>query len=98
MYTAVILPQAKEDIRDAARWYNKQSQGLGNRFTEEVRDGVRFIKQNPTACNIRYDKVRTTVLKVFPFMIHYTVDQDNKTVVISAVLHTSRDPQNWEKR
>ena len=38
------------------------------------------------------------VLKVFPFMIHYTVDEDNKTVIVSAVLHTSRDPQEWKKR
>ena len=98
MYKSRILPLAKEDIRDAARWYNKQSQGLGKRFTSEVRDSVRYIKQNPTACNIRYDQVRTAVLKVFPFMIHYTVDEDNKTVIISAVLHTSRDPQEWEKR
>ena len=98
MYKARILPLAKEDIRDAARWYNKHSQGLGKRFTTEVRDSVRYIKQNPTACNIRYDQVRTAVLRVFPFMIHYTLDEVNKTVIISAVLHTSRDPQEWEKR
>ena len=98
MYKSHILPLAKEDIRDAARWYNKQSQGLGKRFTSEVRDSVRYIKQNPTACSIRYDQVRTAVLRVFPFMIHYTVDEENKTVIISAVLHTSRDPKVWEKR
>lgn len=98
MYKSVILPLAKEDLRDAARWYNKQSSGLGKRFTEEVRKSVRFIKQNPATCNIRYDEVRTAVLKVFPFMIHYTVDEATKTVIISAVLHTSRDPQEWVKR
>lgn len=98
MYKSRILPLAKEDIRDAAQWYNKQSQGLGKRFTSEVRDSVRYIKQNPTACSIRYDQVRTAGLRVFPFMIHYTVDEDNNTVIISAVLHTSRDPQEWEKR
>lgn len=98
MYNSVILPLAKEDIRDAARWYNKQSRGLGKRFTSEVRDSIQFIKQNPTACSIRYDEVRTVVLRVFPFMIHYTVDEANKTVIISAVLHTSRDPEVWKKR
>lgn len=98
MYNSVILPLAKEDIRDAARWYNKQSHGLGKRFTSEVRDSIKFIKQNPTACSIRYDEVRTVVLRVFPFMIHYTVDEANKTVIISAVLHTSRDPKVCGKR
>jgi plasmid stabilization system protein ParE len=31
-------------------------------------------------------------------MIHYTVDEDIKTVIVSAVLHTSRDPQLWQER
>jgi len=98
MHKFIILPLARDDIREAARWYNKQSPGLGKKFTAEVRESVRFIRQNPTACNIRYDKVRTVVLKVFPFMIHYTIDEASKTVVISSVLHTSRDPKEWEKR
>lgn len=98
MYKTLILPLAKDDIRDAARWYNKQSPGLGKRFTAEVRESVRYIKQNPTACTIRYDQVRTAVLRVFPFMLHYTVNEDSKTVIISAVLHTSRDPKVWVKR
>ena len=98
MYTTLILPLAKEDIRQAALWYNQKSQGLGQRFTEEVRDLVRFIRQNPTASHVRYDDVRTSALNIFPYMVHYTVDEPNKTVIISAVLHTSRNPELWESR
>lgn len=98
MYHSVILPLAKDDIQDAALWYNKQSPGLGRRFSNEVREIVVFIRQNPTAYTIRYDQVRTAVLKVFPFMLHYTIDENKKTVIITAVLHTSRDPKEWEKR
>jgi len=36
MYKTVILPLAKEDIRESAKWYNKQSEGLGKKFTTEV--------------------------------------------------------------
>ena len=98
MYKALILPLAKEDIREAARWYNDQSPGLGKKFTEEVRNIVRYIKQNPQACSIRYNQVRTAVLKVFPFMVHYTIEESNRTIIVSAVLHTSRDPEVWKKR
>lgn len=31
-------------------------------------------------------------------MVHYTIDEVNKTVIVSAVLHTSRDPELWENR
>ncbi len=98
MYKSIILPLAKEDIREATKWYNKKSQGLGKRFTAEVREKVRFIKQNPSASNIRYDDVRIAVLNIFPYMVHYTIDEANKTVVVSAVFHTSRDPELWKTR
>lgn len=98
MYKAIILPLAKEDIKDAAFWYNKQQAGLGKRFTSEVRKKVYFIRQNPKASNVHYSHVRTAVLDLFPFMVHYTIDEDNKTIIISAVLHTSRNPELWKKR
>lgn len=98
MYKSIILPPAKEDIREAAKWYNKQQKGLGNRFTTEVREKVYFIKQAPKASNIRYKKVRTTVLNVFPFMVHYTINEKQKTIIVSAVLRTGRNPKHWETR
>ena len=98
MYRSSILPQAKQDIRDAALWYNAKQKGLGKRFVGEVREKVLFIRKNPKACNVKYDNVRTAVLNIFPFMIHYVVDDKNKAVIISAVLHTSRNPEIWKRR
>jgi plasmid stabilization system protein ParE len=98
MYKSIILPHAIEDIREAAKWYNKKRDGLGKRFTADVREKVRFIRQNPTASNVRYDDVRTAVLEIFPYMVHYSVNEANKTVVVSAVFHTSRVPELWRKR
>jgi hypothetical protein len=59
---------------------------LGKKFTKEVRDIVLYIKQDPQAFSIRYNEVRTAVLKVFPFMVHYSMDESNKTLIITAVL------------
>lgn len=98
MYSSIILPAAKADIRAAAQWYQRQKFGLGKQFTSQVREKLRFIREFPRASAIRYDEVRTTVLEVFPFMIHYTVDEATKTVTIAAVLHTSRDPEEWDGR
>jgi len=98
MYISIILPLAKEDVREAAKWYNKRQEGLGKRFTAEVREKVHFIRQNPNASNVRYDGVRTAVLNVFPFMVHFTIDEKNKAIIVSAVLHTSRDPELWKSR
>jgi plasmid stabilization system protein ParE len=98
MYKVVILPLAKKDIRDAALWYHKKQTGLGNRFISEVRIKVNFINENPMACAKKYDEVRTAVLNTFPFLIHYSIDEIQNTIVITAVLHTSRNPDIWENR
>ena len=75
MFKSIILPLALEDIREAAIWYNNQQKGLGNRFTNQVRDKVHFIQQNPNTYKVRHANVRTAVLNIFPFMLHYTVDE-----------------------
>lgn len=98
MYKAKLLPIAKLDIREAAFWYNEKLPGLGKRFTSEVREKTSFILKDPKASTTRYLNVRTAVLNKFPFMIHYTVDEANLIVLISAVLHTSRNPEIWETR
>jgi len=98
MYKSIILPLAKQDIKEAAKWYNERQPGLGKRFTQHVRQKVKFIRQNPKAVAIRYDDTRTAVLDVFPYMIHFTIDEENKLVIISAVLSTHRDPDMWKER
>ena len=98
MYRSVILAHAKDDIREAALWYNEKQKGLGIRFLSEVREKVFFLRQNPQTVGVRYDDVRTTVLNIFPFMIHYTINENSETIIISAVLHTSRNPGIWTER
>lgn len=98
MFSAIVLPLAKADIQNSARWYEKQQQGLGKRFINQVREKIRFIERFPESARLRNDRVRTAVLEAFPFMIHYHIDEDKKLVIISAVLHTSRNPKIGETR
>lgn len=98
MYQTVFLPAAKQDIREAANWYNEKQNGLGKRFTQSVKDKLEFIKSNPLASINRYKYVRTAILDVFPFMVHYYVDPTKNQIVVLGIFHTSRNPDKWEKR
>ncbi len=98
MYKAIILPLAKKDIREAAFWYEGKQTGLGKRFAKQIRENITLIKKNPKVFNNRYDNVRTAVLKAFPFMLHYTIDEYNKHVIVTAVLRASRNPERWKDR
>ena len=96
MHKIIILPLAKAEIKEAALWYNKQQSGLGKRFINELRTKVADIKTNPLAYSIRYKDVRTAIIDKFPFMIHFIIE--NKNILVTAILHTSLNPDKWTVR
>jgi len=96
MYKAVILPLANQDIKEAVEWYNAKQKRLGKRFIIHIRQKVQILKWEPYSSAIRYDETRTAVLDIFPFMIHYNIDESNQLITISAILHTSRNPDIWK--
>ena len=98
MYKITILPLAKHDISNSARWYNEQQAGLGKRFARLVRKKVYKIASAPRQYAVRYSLVHTAIIDIFPFMIHYVIDDNDKTITIVAVLHTSLNPDMWTGR
>ena len=98
MYKSVILPIAKQDIKEAAIWYNEQQPGLGKRFTTHVRKKMNHIRQNPNAIAVRYDDVKTALVDIFPYLIHFTVNDEKQVITVLAVLHTARDTKIWTER
>ena len=97
-YSVVIMPAALNDIREAKEWYNEQQQGLGTRFTKAVRATVKQIAHYPYHHAVRYSQARMAQLSVFPYLIHYYIDEIHSSIVIIAILSASRDPKIWETR
>jgi plasmid stabilization system protein ParE len=98
MYKTVFLSRARKDVRDAASWYDKQRPGLGKRFTHAIRSKLVLIGENPHKYAVRYKKARTALLRRFPFMIHFIIDEPQRIVVVLAIWHTSRDPDKVQRR
>lgn len=92
-----IEPEAHQDIQEGIDWYNEQQPGLGRKFYEEIKDTFKRLQTHPFF-QIRYDKVRCLPLKSYPYMIHFTVDEQEKRVIVRAVFNMSRDPGIWKKR
>lgn len=91
-----LRPEAGRDLRDAARWYESQEPGLGNRFLDEVSRTFQFISDSPYLYPEVHAGVRRAVLRRFPYGIFYVIDEE--TAVVLAVVHASRDPEIWPDR
>lgn len=92
-----INAAAKIDIQDGIKWYNSKLQGLGVSFHQEVKKTIEAIR-SIKSFQVRYGEVRCLPVRRFPFMIHYTVDEAKKRIVVRAVFHTGMDPNQWKKR
>lgn len=98
MYNIKIDEDALNDLREIVIWYNNQLQNLGLRFHKQVKSQINSLKNQPYICAIRYSDIRCMLIKKFPFMIHYTINEDFKLVEIYSIFHTSRNPEIWNSR
>lgn len=96
-FKAFISPHAFNDIQQAIDFYNEKQKGLGRWFHLAVKASVAVLKRNPSY-QVRYDRVRCFSVMHFPYMLHFTVAEKTRTVVIHAIIHTSSDPEtSWLK-
>ena len=91
-YKILLSRRANYEIIQSIDWYNSQKKGLGKRFYSNISDNIRIVKKNPFAFACRYKNFRCVPLNVFPFILVYFIDEHN-IIVISAVFHTSRNPE-----
>lgn len=95
-YKIIILEEAIAEIRESCLYYDENSPGLGLVFEEEVFQLFEKIKDNPLIFPIKFAHLHEAVLTRFPFVVTYELF--GKTIIISAVFHTKRNPDKKIKR
>ena len=96
-FKVIVEKRALTDLSNAYEYYNKQKSGLGKTFISAANKCFITLSKNPFY-QIRYDSVRCVPFSKFPFMVHFKVDENSKTVKVFAVIHTSLNPETkWLK-
>ncbi len=62
------------------------------KFLKFVDKRINNLCVTPGIGSIRYDEVRCTMIKGFPYIIYYTIKKSSKQVIILSVLHAFRKP------
>ena len=92
-YTLIFNVEAENEYLTAFIWYEEQQKGLGERFENETEEQLGKIKANPLLYHFSKGNYRESFLTNFPFTIVYVVNKKAKTIYISSVFHTSRNPK-----
>ena len=86
----ILSNRAEDDLIEASAYYQAQSPGLGLRFIKKVNealDNLSLFNQYP----VRYDDVRIKQVDVFPFPIHYVINEKEGLIEVDTIMHGRRD-------
>jgi toxin ParE1/3/4 len=92
----IIKDEAKIDILEAYHWYENERVALGDKFRLELEETFKKILASPDLYKNYNKPIRVCMVKGFPYRIFYEVESDN--IVIYAVYHFKRDPENLKTR
>ncbi|HEV3437163.1 MAG TPA: type II toxin-antitoxin system RelE/ParE family toxin [Gemmata sp.] len=91
-----FLPEAREEFDAAANWYENRKKGLGRAFTLAISQVIERIATNPQIHAVVYEDVRKAVVRSYPYCVFYR--EERGTLLVLSVFHTSRDPNEWQRR
>ena len=92
----IYHPKADDEVLESARFYERQSKGLGWRFLRAVREAEARIVRTPHAFPFLDEPIRKCVLPGFPFNVLFQIGDANMFIV--AVAHHRRRPRYWRRR
>ena len=95
-YIVRLREEADLDIADTASWYERQREGLGQEFLDELLHSFDLIRENPLSFPVVHRNTHRAVMSKFPFAVFYRI-LENDLVVLS-VMHGSRHPGKWKSR
>jgi plasmid stabilization system protein ParE len=89
-------PAVEFDVEAAFEWYETEEPALGVEFLEQLRAVYLRIQDHPFGYQELRTGIRRALTRQFPYAIYFSVEDD--AIVIVVVLHTARDPAEWQQR
>jgi len=89
-------PEAEAEFLEAARFYERRTEGLGDRFLHELDAAIQSILIAPDRYRIVDGDVRRYVMRQFPYGIYYRVQGDELRILV--IKHHSRHPDYGKER
>lgn len=87
----ILTNRAIDDINNAKKWYNEQQVNLGYKFAEYIFKSFETIINNPSGFPSKYKFTREMVIRKFPYIIIYSIEE--KGIVILRVFPGRTSPK-----
>lgn len=97
----IYAPEALSELHDAIDWYERQREGLGADFYDEILAVLEEVRADPLRFAIYEgtpldEPVRRALVKRFPYVVSFRIAGD--FVRILSIFHGHRRPGYWKSR
>ncbi len=94
----IVRPSAVEDVVEAAAWYEKQAEGLGEDLVNEVVRAIHRAASDPERFRVvrRNGEIRRVLTERFPYRIFFSIL--NNKLFVHAILHGAQHDRRWKQR
>jgi hypothetical protein len=89
----IISPLALKELEESSEWYEERVAGLGGRFVEVIYNSLTLVSVNPKAYPKKKAQYREFVVDKFPYVIVFELVENENTIYVLHVFHTSRNPK-----
>ncbi len=83
-YRLLAEARVAQDLLRARRYYERQREGLGDKFLAEISATYDRLIDNPLKYRVLRSEIRRALCKRFPFSVFFTVEDE--TILVLAVL------------
>ena len=90
------LPLAREELNEAASFYEARVPGLGAAFLDDVDRSIEMICESPRIGPTAGRTFRKILVRRFPYSIIYALRDEE--LVIVAIAHQRKRPGYWRRR
>ena len=95
MFKVLVEGRAKADIQKGIDYYDEINKELGLKFEKAVDKEITGLKKH-ALYQIKYKNIRCKLIKNFPYLLHFTINETEKIVLVYALINTSKNPdKNW---
>ncbi len=97
MFLVKNVPEIDDDIKFALSYYSSITEKLADQFLERLAEINTLLQSNPFF-EVKYGEVRTLMLKQFPYIVHFIVNEERKEVIVLAIAYAKENPIDYSKR
>ena len=90
-FKVLVLDEAENDFIKAIEYYKTINLTVAKKFYKATNTTLNDLKKNPFY-QIRYDDFRMKMIKGFPYVLHFTVDEKLQTAFVYGIRNTYLNP------